>query len=186
VSTRPPTYTPIVTGQEVVDRNLRAIQEAFTRISQAAAVTAAAAAYVHLGALTGGGTITVPANARRVRALATGETKAAGTINVQVNSVVAGYSTEIPAGSAIYVGPSANWPLYVAPGAVNSFTAWADVTYGPGAAPQAFIRGEAIDVLTSFRSIDGNVGCPLPISSLTFVVANMNQIAIDLWAELPV
>ncbi len=54
MSKRPQGYTPIATGQEAIDRNLRSIQEALARLAQDASAVASAASYVFVGSASSG------------------------------------------------------------------------------------------------------------------------------------
>jgi hypothetical protein len=179
-------FTPIQhPSDEVVNLNLRRIGDAFRSVAALLGGTAATpdAALTKVGQLIGSGTISgIPAAARSLHVVATGESLAGGALNVTVNSVAAGYFYESPPSSGL-LGPAASWLTYTLSGGA-AFSGSMDVTYGPGAAPTAFFRSAFNDAGGFQMESDGQVACASPISSISFVATAVNQITIDVWALL--
>jgi hypothetical protein len=182
VSTRPPTYTPIPTGQEAIDRNLRLIQDAFKLIAQASAP--AAQAYQFLGFLTSDGSIAIPAGAKRIDVMLAGDAAAAGKMSVTVDAIAAGYiyETNIPAiPSYAVAGPVASWVPYGGGGG-GSFSCDFSVSHGAGAAAQTYFRGGGLDASNGGFTSDGRVPAANAPTKLNFAATSLTSWRASVWA----
>jgi hypothetical protein len=183
VSTRPPTFTPIPTGDQVIDRNLRRIQEAFARITQEAAAPAASQSYVFVGSAVNAASkvFAIPDGAVRLQ-FAFAMVEDFNTVALSLDSSFGTYyQKQVGVGRTV----TANWTL--AGGGTFGSPSFTDGDIGLGtvAIPTAFFSsrthdddGTADDIVFS-----GGTGVASVAKSLT-LATTVAAYAFSLWAEL--